>query len=90
MASADGRLQAYEKTSIGELSYPSVSRFAGHVQLKGVRPRTLEGSTRAPACREGRPRPPPANTRRSRTSVLPGQGCAPGSPQDPASAILRH
>ena len=44
MASAGGRLQAYEKTSVEavERSYPSVVRFAGHVQLKGVRPRTVE------------------------------------------------
>jgi hypothetical protein len=82
MASADGRLQACEKTSIVELSYPSVTRFTGHVQLKGVRPRTLEGSTRAPACREGRPRPP--------LEIHPAQpylnssvsGLPPGSRQD--------
>ena len=44
MASAGGRLQTYEKTSVEavERSYPSVVRFAGHVQLKGVRPRTVE------------------------------------------------
>ena len=44
MASEGGRLQAYEKTSVEsvERSYPSVVRFAGHVQLKGVRPRTVE------------------------------------------------
>ena len=44
MASAGGRLQVYEKTSVAfvERSYPSVVRFAGHVQLKGVRPRTVE------------------------------------------------
>jgi integrase len=35
------RVQAYEKTSV-ELSYPSVVRFTGHVQLKGLRPRTVE------------------------------------------------
>ena len=44
MASAGGRLQAYEKTSAECVarSYPSVVRFAGHVQLKGGRPRTVE------------------------------------------------
>ena len=44
MASAGGRLQVYEKTSVASVdqSYPSVVRFAGHVQLKGVRPRTVE------------------------------------------------
>ncbi len=44
MASVGGKLEAYEKTSVesNELSYPSVVRFAGHVQLKGVRPRTVE------------------------------------------------
>jgi len=44
MASVGGKLEAYEKTSVEskELSYPSVVRFAGHVQLKGVRPRTVE------------------------------------------------
>jgi integrase len=41
MASAGGRLQAYEKTSV-ELSYPSVVRFTGHVQLKGLSARTVE------------------------------------------------
>jgi integrase len=41
MASAGGRLQAYEKTS-DELSYPSVVRFTGHVQLKGLSARTVE------------------------------------------------
>lgn len=38
-------LQAYEKTSVGDCvvdSCASVVRFAGHVQLKGVRPRTVE------------------------------------------------
>ncbi len=35
MASAGGRCQAQEKTSI-ELSYPSVVRFTGPVQLKGA------------------------------------------------------
>ena len=34
MASAGGRLQAYEKTSV-ELSYPSAVRFTRPVQLKG-------------------------------------------------------
>jgi len=42
MAAGWGRLQAYEKTSLTKLTYPSVARFTGHVQLKGVRPRTLE------------------------------------------------
>ena len=44
MSSAGGRLQAYEKTCVESVarSYPSVVRFAGHVQLKGVRPRTVE------------------------------------------------
>ena len=44
MASAGGRLQTYEKTCVAsvEESYPSVVRFAGHVQLKGGRPRTVE------------------------------------------------
>jgi len=45
MASGWGRLQAYEKTSDLNAvvdSYPSVVRFIGHVQLKGVRPRTVE------------------------------------------------
>ena len=43
MASAGGRLQAYEKTSVASVarSYPSVVRFAGH-ELKGVPPRTGE------------------------------------------------
>ena len=41
MALAGGRLQAYEKTSV-ELSYPSVVRFTGHVQLKGLAARTVE------------------------------------------------
>ena len=44
MASGGGNLQAYEKTS-DDLSWPSVVRFAGHVQLKGVRPRTVEAYT---------------------------------------------
>ena len=38
-------MQAYEKTSALNVvvdSYPSVVRFIGHVQLKGVRPRTVE------------------------------------------------
>jgi len=42
MASAGGRLQAYEKTSVVENSCPSVVRFAEHVQLKGARPRPVE------------------------------------------------
>ena len=45
MASGRGRLQAYEKTSVLNAvvdSYPSVVRFLGHVQLKGVWPRTVE------------------------------------------------
>ena len=45
MASGWRRLQAYEKTSVLNAvvdSYPSVVRFIGHVQLKGVRPRTVE------------------------------------------------
>ncbi len=42
MAAEWGRWQAYEKTSITKLTYPSVARFTGHVQLKGVRPWTLE------------------------------------------------
>ena len=45
MASAGGRLQAYEKTSVLNSvadSYPCVARFAEHVQLKGGRPRTVE------------------------------------------------
>ena len=44
MASAGPMVEAYEKTSdkCVESSYPSVVRFAGHVQLKGVRPRTVE------------------------------------------------
>ena len=45
MASGRGTLQAYEKTSALNSvvdSYASVVRFIGHVQLKGVRPRTVE------------------------------------------------
>ena len=44
MASAGGRLQAWEKTSVESVgrSYQSIVRFAGHVQLKGVRPRTVK------------------------------------------------
>jgi len=45
MASAGGRLQAYEKTSVGDPvvdACASLTRFTGHVQLKGVRPRTVE------------------------------------------------
>ena len=42
MAAKWGRLQAYEKISVTKLTYPSVARFTGHVQLKGVRPQTLE------------------------------------------------
>ena len=41
MASKAGRLEVYEKTTI-ELSYPSVARFTGHVQLKGLAERTVE------------------------------------------------
>ena len=52
MAAGWGRLQAYEKTSFTKLSYPSVVRFTGHVQLKGVWPRTLEAYA-APAGRLG-------------------------------------
>ena len=37
-----GKIQACEKTSIAKISYPSVVRFTGHVQLKGVQPGTLE------------------------------------------------
>ena len=37
MAAEWGRWQAYEKTSLTKISYPSVARFTGHVQLKGVR-----------------------------------------------------
>lgn len=44
MAAGEGRLEAYEKTS-ADLSYPSLVRFAGHVELKGVRPRTVEAYT---------------------------------------------
>lgn len=44
MAAGGGRLEAYEKTS-ADLSYPSLVRFAGHVELKGVRPRTVEAYT---------------------------------------------
>ena len=46
MASGRGTLQAYEKTSALNVvvvdSYPSVVRFIGHVQLTGVRPRTVD------------------------------------------------
>jgi integrase/recombinase XerD len=45
MASGGWTLQAYEKTSALNSvvdSYPSLIRFTGHVQLKGVRPRTVE------------------------------------------------
>ena len=42
MVAGRGKVQAYETTSNTEISYPSVARFTGHVQLKGVRPRTLE------------------------------------------------
>ena len=45
MASEWWTLQAYEKTSALNSvvdSYPCVIRFVGHVQLKGVRPRTVE------------------------------------------------
>ena len=41
MAAGMEMVQAYEKTS-DELSYPSVVHFTGHVQLKGVRPQTVE------------------------------------------------
>ena len=45
MAPGRGNLQAYEKTSVLNSvvdSYPSVVRFTGHVELKGVWPRTVE------------------------------------------------
>ena len=42
MAAGKGRMDVQEKTSVVELSYPSVVRFTGHVQLKGVRPRTAD------------------------------------------------
>ena len=41
MASGGWKVEAYEKTSV-ELSYPSVVRFTGHVQLKGLSARTVE------------------------------------------------
>ena len=41
MALKGGRLEVYEKTTV-ELSYPSVARFTGHVQLKGLSERTVE------------------------------------------------
>jgi integrase/recombinase XerD len=44
MAAGEGKWEAYEKTSV-DLSYPSLVRFAGHVELKGVRPRTVEAYT---------------------------------------------
>ena len=34
-------VEVYEKTTV-ELSYPSVARFTGHVQLKGLSERTVE------------------------------------------------
>ena len=41
MAPAVGMVEVYEKTS-ADTSYSSVVRFTEHVQLKGVRPRTVE------------------------------------------------
>ncbi len=60
MAAGWGRWQAYEKTSIPKKSYPSVARFTGRVQFKGVR-RDSNGEHTRPACRGGRPRPPIEN-----------------------------
>ncbi len=60
MAAGWGRWQAYEKTSITKISYPSVARFTGQVQFKGVR-RDSNGEHTRPACRGGRPRPPLEN-----------------------------
>ena len=42
MVAGKGMVEVHIKTSVVELSYPSVVRFTGHVQLKGVRPRTVE------------------------------------------------
>ena len=41
MADGKGMVEVYEKTTV-ELSYPSVARFTGHVQLKGLSERTVE------------------------------------------------
>lgn len=41
MAAGKGMVEVYEKTTV-ELSYPSVARFTGHVQLKGLSERTVE------------------------------------------------
>lgn len=41
MAAGKGMVEVYEKTIV-ELSYPSVARFTGHVQLKGLSERTVE------------------------------------------------
>ena len=41
MAAGKGMVEFYEKTTV-ELSYPSLARFTGHVQLKGLSERTVE------------------------------------------------
>jgi site-specific recombinase XerD len=41
MSAGEGNVEVYEKTSV-ELSYSSVVRFTGHVQLKGLSERTVE------------------------------------------------
>ena len=41
MAAGKGMVEVYEKTTV-ELSYPSLARFTGHVQLKGLSERTVE------------------------------------------------
>ena len=61
MAADWGRLQAYEKTSIPKISYLSVARFTGHVQLIKRSAGDSNGEHTRPACRGGRPRPPLEN-----------------------------
>ncbi len=56
MAAGWGRWQAYEKTSITKISYPSVARFTGQVQFKGVR-RDSNGEHTRPRVVEA---PPPS------------------------------
>ena len=42
MAAGIGKVQVYEKTSMIAIAYLSIVRFTAHVQLKRVRPRTVE------------------------------------------------
>jgi hypothetical protein len=90
MASGWGRWQAYEKTSNTKITYPSVARFTGHVQFKGVRPRTADrkGEHTRPACRGGRPRPPFVKTGAAALQLHRFRAAPRVSPQDPPSVIL--